>query len=157
PQDGPGVAGLVGIGTGVPGAALELPTGVRSFGHEGSGGGMHTVEVLGRAQSARRHDTRAEPDDPGVPADGSVGLAPVDPAAAVADTSQTLHLVRRHPGTRPGSCEVMATLPPVYPEWLGDRSFTTAHGVRFPYVAGEMANGIATTRMVVAMARAQML
>jgi trans-AT polyketide synthase, acyltransferase and oxidoreductase domains len=52
---------------------------------------------------------------------------------------------------------LLGTLPPLYPEWLGDRSFCEAHGVRFPYVAGEMANGIATTGMVIAMARAEML
>ncbi|MDQ0792388.1 PfaD family polyunsaturated fatty acid/polyketide biosynthesis protein [Streptomyces sp. B1I3] len=52
---------------------------------------------------------------------------------------------------------VLGTLPPLYPEWLGGRAFCEAHGVRFPYVAGEMANGIATTRMVTAMARAEML
>ncbi|MCG8443799.1 MAG: PfaD family polyunsaturated fatty acid/polyketide biosynthesis protein [Caulobacterales bacterium] len=45
-------------------------------------------------------------------------------------------------------------LPPLYPEWLGDRSFTDAHAVRFPYVVGEMARGIATARMVIAAARA---
>ena len=43
------------------------------------------------------------------------------------------------------SFRVLGTLPPLYPEWLGDRAFGEAHGVRFPYVAGEMANGIATT------------
>jgi trans-AT polyketide synthase, acyltransferase and oxidoreductase domains len=53
--------------------------------------------------------------------------------------------------------EVIGTLPPLYPEWLGDRTFGEAHGVRFPYVAGEMAGGIATTRMVAAMAGAEML
>ena len=58
--------------------------------------------------------------------------------------------------TRDGA-ERVGTLPPLYPEWLGDRSFAEAHGVRFPYVAGEMANGIATPRLVVAMARAGML
>jgi trans-AT polyketide synthase, acyltransferase and oxidoreductase domains len=51
----------------------------------------------------------------------------------------------------------LGTLPPLYPEWLGDRDFGEAHGVRFPYVAGEMARGIATTRMVIAAARAEML
>ncbi|MET8129190.1 PfaD family polyunsaturated fatty acid/polyketide biosynthesis protein [Streptomyces sp. NPDC005065] len=53
--------------------------------------------------------------------------------------------------------DVLGTLPPLYPEWLGDRSFGEVHGVRFPYVAGEMANGIATSRLVIAMARAEML
>jgi trans-AT polyketide synthase/acyltransferase/oxidoreductase domain-containing protein len=52
---------------------------------------------------------------------------------------------------------LLATLPALYPEWLGDRSFNEAHGVRFPYVSGAMANGIATTDLVIAMARAGML
>src|SRR5690606_36432068 len=39
---------------------------------------------------------------------------------------------------------------------LGDRGFQAAHGVRFPYVAGEMATGIATPAMVIAMAEAGM-
>jgi PfaD family protein len=52
---------------------------------------------------------------------------------------------------------LFGTLPPGHPEWLGGRAFTAAHGLRFPYVAGEMANGVATTDMVVAMAEADML
>jgi trans-AT polyketide synthase/acyltransferase/oxidoreductase domain-containing protein len=59
------------------------------------------------------------------------------------------------PGTA-GTAQ-LGTLPALYPEWLGDRDFAEVHRVRFPYVAGEMARGIATTRMVIAMARAQML
>jgi PfaD family protein len=51
----------------------------------------------------------------------------------------------------------IASLPPVFPEWLGDRSFAEAHGVRFPYVTGAMANGIASVELVVAMARADFL
>ena len=51
----------------------------------------------------------------------------------------------------------VAVLPPIYPEWLGDRSFLDVHGVRFPYITGAMANGIATPALVVAMARAEML
>ncbi|MCA9697323.1 MAG: PfaD family polyunsaturated fatty acid/polyketide biosynthesis protein [Myxococcales bacterium] len=48
-------------------------------------------------------------------------------------------------------------LPPLYPEWLGDRSFTQTHGVRFPYVVGAMANGIASVELVQASARAGIL
>jgi PfaD family protein len=55
------------------------------------------------------------------------------------------------------SHSLLGTLPALYPEWLGDRAFSDAHGVRFPYVVGEMANGIATSRMVIAAAQAQML
>lgn len=50
--------------------------------------------------------------------------------------------------------DVLAVLPPIYPEWLGERSFTAEHGVRFPYVIGEMARGIATARMTVEGVRA---
>lgn len=87
---------------------------------------------------------------------------------------ETVYVVRRGPGTGTGialggeivapgtssttsDCELVGVLPPLYPEWLGDRGFCEAHRVRFPYVAGEMANGIATTRMVTALARAEML
>ncbi len=60
-------------------------------------------------------------------------------------------------GPGAADCPRLGTLPPLYPEWLGDRDFAAVHGVRFPYVAGEMARGIATTRMVIAMVRAEML
>ncbi len=51
----------------------------------------------------------------------------------------------------------VGTLPALWPEWLGDRSFQEVHGTRYAYVAGAMANGIATVEMVVAMAQAGML
>ncbi|MGQ4599723.1 PfaD family polyunsaturated fatty acid/polyketide biosynthesis protein [Nocardia sp. R6R-6] len=55
------------------------------------------------------------------------------------------------------SLDLLGSVPALYPEWLGDRSFCVRHDVRFPYIAGEMAGGIATTRMVCAMAQADML
>jgi trans-AT polyketide synthase, acyltransferase and oxidoreductase domains len=83
---------------------------------------------------------------------------------------EPLHIVSGGPGGTLGlarggevttsdvaDCLLAGTLPPLYPEWLGDRAFCEAHGVRFPYIAGEMARGIATTRMVITMARAEML
>lgn len=51
----------------------------------------------------------------------------------------------------------IGVLPALYPEWLGDQNFLAIHGARFPYVVGEMANGIATARMVVAAVKAGML
>ncbi len=48
---------------------------------------------------------------------------------------------------------LLGVLPPLFPEWLGDRSFAEIHGTRFPYVAGAMANGIASVRLVIEMAR----
>lgn len=52
---------------------------------------------------------------------------------------------------------LLAILPPLYPEWLGDRSFCETHGCRFPYVTGDMANGIASERMVIEAGRAGLL
>ncbi len=64
----------------------------------------------------------------------------------------------------PGSPQVgsgmttsLGVLPAIYPEWLGSREFCRAHQVRFPYVVGEMASGIATTKMVEEVARADLL
>jgi trans-AT polyketide synthase, acyltransferase and oxidoreductase domains len=56
-----------------------------------------------------------------------------------------------------GDWPLLGVLPPLYPEWLGDRSFAEVHGLRFPYVGGAMANGIASVAFVEALARAGML
>ena len=65
-------------------------------------------------------------------------------------------LVREGLDPEPAEAEgwqLVGQLPPVYPEWLGERSFQETHGVRFAYVGGEMANGIATVRLCVELAR----
>ncbi|MGW3470698.1 PfaD family polyunsaturated fatty acid/polyketide biosynthesis protein [Saccharopolyspora sp. NPDC000995] len=51
----------------------------------------------------------------------------------------------------PGT-QVLAAVPPLPPSALGDKRFLTAHGVRQPYMAGSMANGIASAKMVIALA-----
>ena len=81
---------------------------------------------------------------------------PATGALGVAQGGQLIAQGTQAPGGTP-SWPVVATLPPIYPEWLGDRSFCEIHGVRFPYVSGAMANGIASTRLVIAMARAGFL
>ncbi len=48
-------------------------------------------------------------------------------------------------------------IPASRPENLGDRSFCKDHGLSLPYVAGAMANGIASVELVQAMGRAGML
>ncbi len=53
--------------------------------------------------------------------------------------------------------DVIGVLPPLYPEWLGDRGFGEVHGTRFPYVTGAMANGIASAQLVIAAGRAGFL
>lgn len=49
------------------------------------------------------------------------------------------------------------TVPPIRPEQLGDPSFLADHRLRYAYLAGAMANGIGSTDILEAMARAGML
>ncbi|WP_422924396.1 PfaD family polyunsaturated fatty acid/polyketide biosynthesis protein [Singulisphaera sp. PoT] len=52
---------------------------------------------------------------------------------------------------------IIGVLPPCRPEQQGDRSFCREHRLQFPYVAGAMANGIASAEIVEEMGRAGML
>jgi len=56
-----------------------------------------------------------------------------------------------------GAYPLLAYCPSLVPGQLGDPSFLRDHGVRFAYVAGAMANAIASEELVIAMARAGML
>ncbi|MCC3776964.1 PfaD family polyunsaturated fatty acid/polyketide biosynthesis protein [Streptomyces sp. UNOB3_S3] len=123
------------------------------------------------------HDTTALAPAPAAPVlwypgDRPAAFAPAEIQGAAAGIRQPLHLVAAPDGggigiavggaTAPAApgrrgLPLLGTLPPLYPEWLGDRSFGETHGTRFPYIAGEMAGGIATVAMVSAMARAGML
>jgi trans-AT polyketide synthase/acyltransferase/oxidoreductase domain-containing protein len=108
---------------------------IPSFGHYHGGAARFDADGIQDATLAIREPVHVVRD----PASGAIGVA----QGALEGHASALPL--------------LATLPPLYPEWLGDRSFSEAHRVRFPYVTGAMANGIATTRLVVAMARANML
>lgn len=93
------------------------------------------------------------------------------PTSAARDFRQPVSVIRGADGTltlspgvvpsaRPnGSAghETVAVIPPIYPEWLGDREFCELNRVRFPYVVGAMANGIASAELVIASARAGIL
>ncbi len=61
------------------------------------------------------------------------------------------------PASGGGWLPLLGWAPPLTPADLGDRAFLEEHGVRFPYIAGALASGIASTRMVVEMGRAGML
>ena len=52
---------------------------------------------------------------------------------------------------------LLAHVPVLTPDGLGDKTFQNTYGVRANYVAGAMANGIGSARLVIAMARAGML
>jgi trans-AT polyketide synthase/acyltransferase/oxidoreductase domain-containing protein len=95
---------------------------------------------------------------------------PVTITAYVRRVREPLYVVTREPGagigvavggaagpSAVGGFRLTGWLPPLYPEWLGDRAFCETHKIRFPYVGGEMAGGIATTAMVIALARSELL
>ncbi|MCY0899082.1 MAG: PfaD family polyunsaturated fatty acid/polyketide biosynthesis protein [Firmicutes bacterium] len=99
-----------------------------------------------------------------------VGTNPVlrDPEAIVTALEQIrepLMVVRNHDGavglaaaSHPAPpWQLVALVPPLYPEWLGDPTFGARYHLRFPYIAGEMAGGIATPALVIALGRLGML
>jgi PfaD family protein len=62
-------------------------------------------------------------------------------------------------GTPPpaGALPLLAYVPPLTPDRLGDPTFQDTYGVRVNYLAGAMANGIGSAEIVVEMARAGMM
>lgn len=101
---------------------------------------------------------------------GAVHFTPASLPAAIAAFRSPAFIVRDRPAGVVGvgvagslqaqqaaGYPCLGILPPLYPEWLGDRAFLEVHGLRFPYVAGAMARGIASEALVIEMARAGML
>ncbi len=62
-----------------------------------------------------------------------------------------------HNGPSQGGLPLRAYVPPLHPQMLGDAGFKQDHGLRYAYVAGEMANGITSVRMVTEAGRSGML
>ncbi len=56
-----------------------------------------------------------------------------------------------------GAAALVAILPPALPGALGSASFCREYGLKYAYVGGGMANGIASVKMVAALAKAGML
>ena len=80
---------------------------------------------------------------------------PREPAFVVADPATRAVGVGFAGALDPdGDWPLLGVLPPVYPEWLGDRSFLADHALRFPYMTGAMTNAIASPELVIAVARA---
>lgn len=57
----------------------------------------------------------------------------------------------------PGATELLAWVGALQPHQLGAPAFRERYGLRYAYIAGAMANGIASTELVATMARAGML
>ena len=53
--------------------------------------------------------------------------------------------------------QVITAIPPLMPQQLGDRNFCEFHGVKYAYAVGEMANGIASEELVIALGKAGIL
>jgi PfaD family protein len=60
-------------------------------------------------------------------------------------------------GGMAGGVELLAALPPARPDQFGDPAFRAAHGLRYAYAAGAMANGIASVELVTALGQAGLL
>jgi PfaD family protein len=60
-------------------------------------------------------------------------------------------------GGKSAGYPLSAYVPPVHPRQLGDQAFKRKYGLVYPYVAGEMARGITSVRMVEEMGRAGMI
>ena len=60
-------------------------------------------------------------------------------------------------GTTTSGFPLLAYVPPLPPESLGDPHFKATYGVRYPYIIGAMANGITSVGMVETAARSGML
>lgn len=76
--------------------------------------------------------------------DGKIGLTHTGAAVPAADGA-------------PIYAEVLAYLPPSPLESLGDPTFRAHHRVRYAYYTGAMANGIASTRLVISLGKAGIL
>ncbi len=102
---------------------------------------------------------------------GSVHVGPGDLAEGLARVGRPLYLLEHNDGLAfshqgcaelgvdqaDGGVPLLAVAPACRPRHLGSASFARDHGVRFCYLAGAMANGIASAELVEAMGRAGML
>jgi trans-AT polyketide synthase, acyltransferase and oxidoreductase domains len=100
------------------------------------------------------------PDDglePLVAESAKVRLGQLDRALFVAKRGDDLLLATDRQLTGEQAVPVVAYVPPVRPQSLGDASFCTDHGLSYAYVGGSMANGISSVETVVALGRAGMV
>jgi PfaD family protein len=63
----------------------------------------------------------------------------------------------RYSSGNDGALPLRAYAPPLHPQTLGDPVFKRTHGLQYAYVAGEMANGITSVRMVMEAGRSGMV
>ena len=86
----------------------------------------------------------------------SVCLIDMDPEVGVG-SGGTASIGPTPAGEGEGTHPLLAYVPPLHPQNLGDPHFKRRFRLRYPYVIGAMANGITSVEMVEAAARAGML
>jgi PfaD family protein len=99
---------------------------------------------------------------PADPADFRAALGDLRTPVAVVRTDRGLAVARGGviaigPSHAPPALPVAAYLPPLTPDRLGDPAFRAAHRLKYAYMTGAMANGIASADLVEAVSRAGML
>jgi len=77
----------------------------------------------------------------------------VDPTGELEFTNQEIDFFSTSGQAR----SIKAFVPAICPEDLGDRRFKQRHGLKYPYIAGAMANGITSAAMVKTMAQNGMM
>ena len=100
---------------------------------------------------------RPDPDSEVVDLDEALSRI-AEPAFAVADVGGMVRWYTKglH-GRGAGETPLLGSIPATDPSHLGSATFRSRHGVKWAYVAGAMAGGIASADMVIAMARAGLL
>ena len=76
---------------------------------------------------------------------------------AVIENSQGIGWTSKGSFSTNGDSPVAAYLPPINEQQFGDPAFRAEYGVRAAYYAGAMANGIASTQMVIALGKAGLM
>jgi len=91
------------------------------------------------------------------PTAASAILGDLGSPIAVVEGSSGITVARGSFGDPHSGLPLLAYLPPLRPAQLGSAAFLADHGLKFPYMTGAMANGIASADIVEAMSRAGML
>jgi len=151
------------VGAAVAGSSILLDLGVRTARSLNTPGGATSADAN---ESAEGIGWWIEEDVPAQRGDGPLaeGLRAIDKNLYVVDVSGEAayatsgHGVIGDATPRGAPCHrLLALVPPVRPESLGDGSFRAEYGLRYAYCAGAMANGIGSEAIVESMAKAGML
>jgi PfaD family protein len=85
-------------------------------------------------------------------------LRALDQACYIVSDGARLGITHQPPaGAGEAILVLLAAVAPLRPAQLGSAAFRAAHGIKYAYAAGAMANGIASAELVIALGQAQLL